>query len=62
MLWHSLLGCMLDGAYVAKLTIVRLRRFPGPTLPIAGGVLFAVLIGVRWTSARWSFDRVGVGF
>ena len=31
------------------------------TLPIAGGLLFAVLIGVWWTSARWFFDTVGIG-
>ena len=61
-LWHSLLGCAFYGAYVAKVTIVRLRRFPGPTLPIAGGLVFAVLIGVWWTSARWFFDQVGLGF
>jgi len=61
-LWHSLLGCAFYGAYVAKVTIVRLRRFPGPTLPVAGGLVFAVLIGVWWTSARWLFDQAGLGF
>jgi Family of unknown function (DUF6529) len=60
-MWHSLLGCAFFGAYAAKVTIVRLKRFPGPTLPIAGGLLFAVLIGVWWTSARWFFGEVGVG-
>jgi hypothetical protein len=59
---HSLLGCAFFGAYAAKVLIVRLKRFPGPTLPVAGGLLFAVLIGVWWTSARWFFDTVGVGF
>jgi Family of unknown function (DUF6529) len=60
-LWHSLLGCAFFGAFAAKITIVRLRRFPTPVLPVAGGLLFAVLIGVWWTSARWFFDTVGVG-
>jgi hypothetical protein len=60
-MWHSLLGCAFFGAYVAKVTIVRLRRFPGPTLPIAGGLVFAVLIGVWYTSAFWFFDQVGIG-
>jgi hypothetical protein len=60
-MWHSLLGCAFFGAYVAKVTIVRLRRFPGPTLPIAGGLVFAVLIGVWYTSAFWFFDQVGLG-
>jgi hypothetical protein len=61
-MWHSLLGCAFFGAYAAKVTIVRLKRFPGPTLPIAGGLLFAILVGVWWTSARWFFDTVGIGF
>jgi hypothetical protein len=61
-MWHSLLGCAFFGAYAAKVTIVRLKRFPGPTLPIAGGLLFAILVGVWWTSARWFFDTAGVGF
>jgi mono/diheme cytochrome c family protein len=54
---HSLLGCGVYGAYAAKVTIVRLRRFPVPVLPIAGGTLFAVLIGVWYTSAVWLYTR-----
>jgi hypothetical protein len=61
-MWHSLLGCAFFGPFGAKVTIVRLKRFPTPVLPIAGGLLFAVLVGVWWTSARWFFDQVGVGF
>jgi hypothetical protein len=60
-LWHSLLGCAFYGGYAAKITIVRVKRFPGPTLPIAGGLLFAVLIGLWYTSALWFFRLVGVG-
>lgn len=59
--WHSLLGCVFFGAYAAKVTIVELKRFPTPVLPIAGGLLFAVLVGVWWTSAVWFFDLVGIG-
>jgi hypothetical protein len=58
-LWHSLLGCAFFGAYVAKVTIVRLRRFPRPVLPVAGGVTFAALIGIWYTSALWFFDLAG---
>jgi mono/diheme cytochrome c family protein len=54
---HSLLGCAVYGAFAAKVTIVRLHRFPRPVLPIAGGLLFAVLIGVWWTSALWLYSR-----
>src|SRR5215468_5834997 len=52
---HSLLGCAFYGAYAAKVTIVRLHRFPRLVLPIAGGLLFALLIGVWYTSAFWLY-------
>jgi Family of unknown function (DUF6529) len=53
---HSLAGCFFYGAFAAKLTIVRSRRFPGWTLPTAGGTL-AVLVAVLWyTSALWYFN------
>jgi cytochrome c553 len=54
---HSLLGCAVFGAFAAKVTIVRLHRFPRPVLPLAGGVLFTVLIGVWYTSALWLYRR-----
>jgi mono/diheme cytochrome c family protein len=54
---HSLLGCAVYGGYAAKVTIVRLRRFPMPVLPIAGGALFAVLIAVWYTSAYWLYTH-----
>lgn len=54
---HSLFGCAVYGAYASKITIVRLRRFPVPVLPVAGGLLFAVLIGVWYTSALWLYTR-----
>ena len=54
---HSLLGCGVYGAFAAKVTLVRLHRFPRPVLPLAGGVLFAVLIGVWYTSAVWLYSQ-----
>jgi cytochrome c553 len=56
-LTHSVLGCFVYGAFAAKVTIVRLHRFPRLVLPVAGGVLFAVLIGVWYTSAVWLYGR-----
>jgi mono/diheme cytochrome c family protein len=56
-LLHSLLGCAVYGAFAAKITIVRLRRFPYPVLPIAGGVLFAALIAIWYSSALWLYTR-----
>jgi hypothetical protein len=60
-LWHSLLGCAFYGAFAAKVLIVRLHNYPGWVLPTAGGLLFAVLIGVWYTSALWFLRLVGVG-
>jgi mono/diheme cytochrome c family protein len=54
---HSLLGCAVYGAFAAKVTIVRLHRFPRLVLPVAGGLLFAVLIAVWWTSAVWLYGQ-----
>ena len=54
---HSLFGCAVYGAFAAKVTIVRLHRFPRAVLPIAGGLLFAVLIGVWYTSAVWLYSQ-----
>jgi Family of unknown function (DUF6529) len=58
---HSLLGSAFFGAYAAKVTIVRLRRFPMPVLPVAGGLLFSVLIIVWYTSALWFFREIDAG-
>ena len=56
-LTHSLLGCAVYGAFASKVTIVRLHRFPRLVLPLAGGLLFAVLIGVWYTSAFWLYTQ-----
>ena len=58
---HSLLGCAFYGAFAAKVLVVRLHRFPGWVLPTAGGLLFATLIAVWYTSAVWFFRLVGIG-
>jgi mono/diheme cytochrome c family protein len=55
--WHSLVGCLFFGAYAAKVTIVRMHRFPRPVLPIAGGIVFAALIGLWYTSALWLYEE-----
>jgi hypothetical protein len=59
---HSLLGAAFFGAYAAKVTIVKLRRFPTSVLPLAGGFLFLVLLVVWWTSSLWFFRTVDTGF
>ncbi len=52
---HSLLGSALYGAVVAKILIVRSSRFKPWVLPVAGGLLFSILLGLWLTSALWFF-------
>jgi hypothetical protein len=58
---HSLLGSLLYGAVLAKVLIVRSDGFRGWALPLAGGVLFCILVGLWLTSAFWFFSTVGIG-
>ena len=58
---HSLAGCAFYGAYVAKVLIVELKRFPVWVIPTAGGVLFTTLITVWYTSAFWFFRTIDSG-
>jgi Family of unknown function (DUF6529) len=53
---HSLTGCFLYGAIVAKLIIVRSPRLPGWVLPLAGGTLVCLIAALWYTSALWYFD------
>ena len=53
---HASVGCVLYGAFVAKVVVVRSRRLPGWALPLAGAVLICA-IGVLWyTAALWVFN------
>ncbi|MGZ4507447.1 MAG: DUF6529 family protein [Blastococcus sp.] len=57
---HGILGCGFYGAYAAKMLGLRLRGLPGWALPVLGGTLFALFLGVWATSALWFFTRSGV--
>ena len=50
---HGLLGCAVVGAIVVKVVAVRSRRAPGWFLPVAGGLLFSLLVLAILTSAAW---------
>lgn len=56
---HSLLGSAFYGAFIAKVLIVRLDRFPGWVLPVAGGLVFSMLLGLWLTSAACFFSVAG---
>ena len=56
---HGVLGCVVFGAIVVKVVAVRSKRAPGWFLPLAGGLLFALLIAVVLTSAGWYLTEKG---
>jgi uncharacterized protein DUF6529 len=56
---HSLLGCLFYGAFAVKVVVVRSRSLPGIALPLAGGTLFALLVGVWLTSGLWFISEHG---
>ena len=53
---HSLLGSALYGAFLGKVIIVRSRGVPGWALAVAGGLLFAILLGLWLTSSLYFFS------
>jgi uncharacterized membrane protein len=57
---HSVLGCVVYGAFVAKMLSLTRRGVPGWALPLLGGLLFAALVTVWFTSAVWLFGTKGL--
>ena len=53
---HSIAGCFLYGAIVAKLLVIRLGRFPRWVLPVAGGTLVTLVAVLWYTAALWYFN------
>jgi hypothetical protein len=56
---HGVLGCVFIGAIIVKVTAVRSKRAPGWFLPVAGGLIFTVLIALVLTSAVWYLSSKG---
>lgn len=56
---HGVLGCAVLGAAVVKVIAVRSRRAPGWFLPVAGGLLFSLLVTSVLTSAVWYVGAQG---
>lgn len=56
---HGLVGCAVIGAVLVKVVAVRARRAPGWFLPLAGGLLFALLVAAVLTSALWYVGAKG---
>ncbi|HEY8641118.1 MAG TPA: DUF6529 family protein, partial [Solirubrobacterales bacterium] len=57
---HSIAGCFVYGAFAAKVTIVRSKRLPGWTLPLAGGLLVTLVAVLWYTSALWYYNDFSV--
>lgn len=57
---HSVAGCAVYGALVVKVVAVRAHRAPGWLLPVAGGLLFSVIVVAVWTSALWYVGELGL--
>lgn len=53
---HSITGCVLYGAFAAKVVVVRSHRFPGWTLPVVGGLLFCSIALLWYTAALWQLN------
>ena len=57
---HSLFGCLFFGAFTVKMLILPRQDVPGWVLPVAGGVVFTLLMALWETSALWFFTTFGV--
>jgi hypothetical protein len=57
---HSLLGCAFYGAFAAKVVVVRSHFLPGAAFPVAGGLVFTLLVGVWLTSGLWFISENGI--
>ncbi|HLY31138.1 MAG TPA: DUF6529 family protein [Ktedonobacterales bacterium] len=57
---HATLGTLIYGAVAAKITLVRVNRFPGWALPVMGALLFSIILGLWLTSSYWFFSLYGV--
>ncbi|MFE9812958.1 DUF6529 family protein [Streptomyces sp. NPDC005227] len=53
---HSITGCVLYGAFAAKVVVVRSRKFPGWMLPVVGGLLFCSIALLWYTAALWQLN------
>ncbi|MEV6282776.1 DUF6529 family protein [Kribbella sp. NPDC051770] len=59
-LLHSVFGCAFYGVFASKMLALRTKRLPGWLLPVAGGLLFALLVGAWATASLWYFTQPGV--
>ena len=56
---HSIAGCLFFGTFTAKMLALTRRGMPGWVLPLLGGLAFALLVLIWFTSAFWFFSFFG---
>lgn len=59
---HSILGCLFFGVFTLKMLALPKKGLSGWVLPVIGGVVFTVLIGLWFTSSFWFFTTYGIKF
>ena len=57
---HSVAGCLFFGTFTVKMLALTRRGLPGWVLPLFGGLVFALLVLIWFTSAFWFFTFFGV--
>jgi len=56
---HSVAGCLFFGVFTVKMLALTKRGLPGWVLPVFGGLAFALLVLIWFTSAFWFFSFFG---
>lgn len=59
---HSLAGCAVYGAFVAKMLVLGRPGSPRWAVPVLGGLLFTALTALWLTSSLWFFGTSGLTF
>lgn len=57
---HSLAGCAVYGAFVAKMLVLGRPGMPRWAVPVLGALLFTALAALWLTSSLWFFGTSGV--
>jgi hypothetical protein len=56
---HSVAGCLFFGVITVKMLALTRRGMPGWVMPLLGGLAFALLVLIWFTSAFWFFSFFG---
>ena len=57
---HSILGCLFFGVFTVKMLALPKQGLAGWVLPVLGGLVFVLLIGLWLTSSFWWFSENGI--